>query len=144
MFHTFIILSWIIDTRSGKVEKDKCVWFYLSDICLMSLLLRLTFPLSSLRRRKDPPHGLVDLSHRVQHHTGRHHYLLLLQVKTTLKSRFIGNFSFQAALGVFSCQMDPDWSCFAGISVRSLVLGTASAWSRMRPTATLENPWRTW
>lgn len=37
-------------------------------------------PLSSLRWWKDPPHGLADLSHCVQHYTGCHYCLLLLQV----------------------------------------------------------------
>lgn len=49
---------------------------------LFSLLHR---PLSSLRRWKDPPHGLVGLSHCVQPYTGWHYFLLLLQVNVTIK-----------------------------------------------------------
>lgn len=39
-------------------------------------------PLSSLRRWKDPPHGLVDLSLYLQHYIGCNNCLLLLQVTT--------------------------------------------------------------
>lgn len=157
-FNRLFLISW------RQSSWRKCVWFFfsfldiffMSSFCFLSITLPSLFssfpPLSSLRRWKDPPHGLVDLSLYLQHYIGCNYCLLLLQVTTPnhgqlhtlLRTLLLNICCFLLKYDGSFLRMCAEWCCSAGINVRSLVLGTVLVWSRTRPTSPLENPWRTW